>query len=39
MQNLHGQLIENATLAEYSSWQVGGKADRLYKPADMNDLI
>lgn len=39
MQNLRGQLIENATLAEYSSWQVGGKADWLYKPADMNDLI
>lgn len=39
MQNLRGQLIENAAMAEYSSWQVGGKADRLFKPADMNDLI
>lgn len=39
MHNLRGQLIENATLAEYSSWQVGGKADRLYKPADSDDLI
>lgn len=39
MQNLRGQLIENAAMAEYSSWQVGGKADRLYKPTDMNDLI
>lgn len=39
MQGLRGQLIENATLAEYSSWQVGGTADRLYKPADMNDLV
>lgn len=39
MKNLRGQLIENAVMAEYSSWQVGGKADRLYKPADMNDLI
>ncbi|MGC1854914.1 MAG: UDP-N-acetylmuramate dehydrogenase [Candidatus Aquirickettsiella sp.] len=39
MQNLRGQLLENATLAEYSSWQVGGRTDRLYKPADMNDLI
>lgn len=39
MQKLRGQLIENAAMAEYSSWQVGGKADRLYKPADMNDLI
>jgi UDP-N-acetylmuramate dehydrogenase len=39
MQNLRGQLIKNAALAEYSSWQVGGNADRLYKPADINDLI
>ncbi len=39
MQNLRGQFIENAAMAEYSSWQVGGRADRLYKPADMNDLI
>lgn len=39
MQKLRGQLIENASMAEYSSWQVGGKADCLYKPADMNDLI
>jgi UDP-N-acetylmuramate dehydrogenase len=39
MQNLRGQLIENAILAEYSSWQVGGSASRLYKPADINDLI
>ncbi|TLY47137.1 MAG: UDP-N-acetylmuramate dehydrogenase [Gammaproteobacteria bacterium] len=39
MQNLRGQLIKNAAMAEYSSWQVGGKADRLYKPTDMNDLI
>ena len=39
MHNLRGQLIENASMAEYSPWQVGGKADRLYKPADINDLI
>lgn len=39
MQNLRGQLLENATLAEYSSWQVGGKVDRLYKPVDIDDLI
>ncbi|MEN9916837.1 MAG: UDP-N-acetylenolpyruvoylglucosamine reductase [Pseudomonadota bacterium] len=39
MGNLRGQLIENAEMTEYSSWQVGGIADRLYKPADMNDLI
>lgn len=39
MPNLRGQLIENASLAEYSSWQVGGPAQRLYKPADSRDLI
>lgn len=39
MKNLRGQLIKNAALAEYSSWQVGGNVDRLYKPADINDLI
>ena len=39
MGNLRGQLIENAEMTEYSSWQVGGIANRLYKPADMNDLI
>lgn len=39
MQNLRGELLENAKLAEYSSWRVGGNADRLYKPADINDLI
>ena len=39
MQHLRGELLENAKLAEYSSWQVGGKADHLYKPADINDLI
>ena len=39
MPKLRGQLIENASLAEYSSWQVGGPAQRLYKPADSHDLI
>ncbi|WP_395498132.1 UDP-N-acetylmuramate dehydrogenase [Rickettsiella endosymbiont of Litargus connexus] len=39
MQHLRGELLENAKLAEYCSWQVGGKADHLYKPADINDLI
>lgn len=39
MQNLRGQLIENAALADYSAWQVGGPAQRLYKPADSEDLI
>jgi UDP-N-acetylmuramate dehydrogenase len=39
MKNLRGQLLENVSLAEYSSWQVGGKVDRLYKPADIDDLI
>lgn len=28
----------NATLAEFTSWRVGGPADRLYLPADASDL-
>lgn len=33
------QLLENEPLARYTSWRVGGKADRLYIPTGMDDLI
>lgn len=33
-----GQLIQQASLADYTSWRVGGCARQLYKPADLNDL-
>lgn len=38
MQLLRGHLIPHASLAEYTSWRVGGMADKLYVPADIDDL-
>lgn len=35
---LRGQLLKNALLNDYTSWRVGGPADILYIPADLNDL-
>ena len=37
-QGLRGKLEENASLARYTSWKVGGSADVLYQPADLDDL-
>ncbi|MGZ4978379.1 MAG: UDP-N-acetylmuramate dehydrogenase [Methylobacter sp.] len=34
-----GKLLEHEKLAKYTSWRVGGPADRLYIPQDRNDLI
>ncbi|NBB83341.1 MAG: UDP-N-acetylmuramate dehydrogenase [Alphaproteobacteria bacterium] len=36
---LRGELQRNAPLARLTSWRVGGPADRLYHPADREDLI
>jgi UDP-N-acetylmuramate dehydrogenase len=33
-----GKLLPNEPLARYTSWRVGGKADRLYIPAGLEDL-
>jgi len=33
-----GQLLYNEPLADYTTWRVGGRAKRLYKPANMADL-
>lgn len=33
-----GELRLNESLSGYTSWRVGGPADRLYKPADLQDL-
>jgi UDP-N-acetylmuramate dehydrogenase len=33
-----GKLLPNESLARYTSWRVGGKADRLYIPAGLEDL-
>jgi UDP-N-acetylmuramate dehydrogenase len=34
----HGKLLLNEPLVRYTSWRVGGKADRLYIPAGLQDL-
>jgi UDP-N-acetylmuramate dehydrogenase len=36
---LKGRLLEHEKLAKYTSWRVGGPADRLYIPQDRQDLI
>jgi UDP-N-acetylmuramate dehydrogenase len=36
---IRGQILQNKALADYTSWRVGGPADRLYLPADREDLI
>jgi len=33
-----GQLTRNEVLARYTSWQIGGPAERLFRPADARDL-
>ena len=35
---VRGQLLEHELLAKYTSWRVGGVADRMYIPADKQDL-
>lgn len=36
--SLRGRLMRNASLTEYNSWRVGGVAEILYIPADLDDL-
>ena len=36
--NVRGDLIYNHNLARYTSWRVGGNAERFYRPADLADL-
>jgi UDP-N-acetylmuramate dehydrogenase len=36
---LRGTLLTNEPLAKYTSWRVGGPAQRLYIPEDKDDLI
>lgn len=35
---MRGTLKFNEPLAPYTSWRIGGPADRYYRPADMDDL-
>lgn len=37
-QNLKGELKLNEPLAKYTSWRVGGNAQRFYRPTDIDDL-
>lgn len=34
-----GELLNNESLARYTTWRVGGVAKQLYKPADLEDLV
>lgn len=36
---LRGQLLSGEPMARHTSWRVGGPADRLYIPADLEDLV
>src|SRR3990167_4888025 len=38
LKNIRGSLSLKKPLAEYTSWRVGGAADYLYVPADLEDL-
>jgi UDP-N-acetylmuramate dehydrogenase len=35
---LQGSLLQNESLANYTSWRTGGPADYVYLPADLDDL-
>lgn len=35
---MRGRLLKNTSLADYTSWRVGGPAESLYIPSDSNDL-
>jgi len=36
---LRGTLTQDLSLARYTSWRCGGSADRVYLPADRDDLV
>jgi UDP-N-acetylmuramate dehydrogenase len=38
LEKAQGQLLRNASLSRYTSWRVGGPADRFYIPAGIDDL-
>ena len=38
LQGLRGQLRRDEPMARHVSWRTGGKADRLYVAADLDDL-
>jgi UDP-N-acetylmuramate dehydrogenase len=38
MKQLNGKLLLNESLARYTSWRVGGRADQYYNPPGLDDL-
>lgn len=38
MKTCRGELSKHVALADYTSWRIGGLAERLYKPHDLADL-
>jgi len=36
---LRGTLIRDVTMRKYTSWRTGGTAERMYQPADLDDLL
>jgi UDP-N-acetylmuramate dehydrogenase len=38
MNGVRGEVRLNESMSGYTSWRVGGSADRLFKPADLDDL-
>jgi UDP-N-acetylmuramate dehydrogenase len=38
-QALRGTLSRDVPMRKYTSWRTGGMADRMYQPADMDDLL
>ncbi len=37
--SMRGMLLFNEPMSQHTSWRVGGPADCLYKPADLEDLV
>lgn len=36
---MHGELLIGQSLSQYTSWRVGGNADRIFRPRDIKGLI
>ena len=36
---LRGKLSRNVPMSKHTSWRAGGVAERIYQPADLNDLL
>jgi UDP-N-acetylmuramate dehydrogenase len=39
MEVTNSKLLKNEPLARYTSWRVGGRADRVFIPANLDDLV